>query len=51
MKKKQYMIPELVVVEFEARAALLMGSIVYDDPADPQKEVLGRDSDFWDDEE
>lgn len=51
MEKKQYISPTLDVVVMNAKASLLNGSNVYDAYADPERETLGRDFEFSDDEE
>ena len=51
MEKKQYISPTLNIIVINAMSSLLNGSNVYDAYADPERETLGRDFEFSDDEE
>lgn len=51
MEMKQYISPALNIIVINAKSSLLKGSNVYNADADPERETLAREFDFYDDEE
>ncbi len=53
--KKQYITPELSVIDFNTDNYMMIGSVIgtglYDDPATPGVVLARRNDDYWNDEE